>query len=74
MPCNCGKGKSVNSTSSNFKQGSSNIKRLPVRAPASNQNNVTAHGQPVIKRSVRALPQGVTRYTKSATMARVLNR
>lgn len=79
MPCNCGKGrKKVSRTNpANFRQGSGNIKRQPVktvRPPATKQRTVNTAGRPTIKRSVRAMPQGVTRYTKRATMAKVLNR
>jgi len=78
MGCNCGKGKKkvTSSSGANFRQGSSNIQRQPVRVrrPATQQRTVNSAGRPTIKRSVRAVPQGVKRYTRSATMARVLNR
>lgn len=81
MPCNCGKGKKkvAGQNPANFRQGSGNIRRQPVRAvrpPANKQNNVNTAGRPTIKRSVRSIPQGVQRkrYTKAETMARVLNR
>ena len=81
MPCNCGKGKKnvSGNNPANFRQGSGNIKRQPVRAvrpPATQQQTVNSAGRPTIKTSVRAMPQGVTRtrYSKSETMARVLNR
>ena len=81
MPCNCGKGKKNVSSSNpaNYRQESRNIKRQPVRSvrpPATQQNTVNTAGRPTIKRSVRALPQGVTRtrHTKRELIARVLKR
>ena len=73
MPCNCGKGKKkVAATSSaNFRQGSSNIRSSPVgvKPPAAAQRNVTTAGRPIIKRSVRSLPRGVSRLTRSQIVA-----
>lgn len=81
MPCNCGKGKKKLSKANpaNFRQESGNIIQQPVRAvraPANKRNTVNSVGQPTIKRSARALPQGVQRVhnSKRELIAKVLNR